>query len=185
MNAQFHRFAREELVPGIDFVPTYGNTLMGLACCQAVRPGRRLRDHLLPARPARDLRDRRSRRSGAHASTTARRGRVMLTTLTREFFMPRFPERDEGERAGPASATRGTASATCACSGSSRARSSWGSTDRRRGPRNHHRQTHEGSTMLHIPLLRAGKPYRSLRRGRWPTFATASPWPRSARPTRA
>ena len=31
MNAQFHRFAREELVPGIDFVPTYGNTLMGLA----------------------------------------------------------------------------------------------------------------------------------------------------------
>ena len=33
MNAQFHRFAREELVPGIDFVPTYGNTLMGLACC--------------------------------------------------------------------------------------------------------------------------------------------------------
>ena len=31
MNAQFNRFAREELVPGIDFVPTYGNTLMGLA----------------------------------------------------------------------------------------------------------------------------------------------------------
>ena len=25
----------------------------------------------------------------------------MLTTLTREFFMPRFPERDEGERAAP------------------------------------------------------------------------------------
>ena len=30
MNAQFHRFAREELVPGLAFVPTYGNTLMGL-----------------------------------------------------------------------------------------------------------------------------------------------------------
>ena len=28
MNKQFHRFAREELVPGVDFVPTYGNTLM-------------------------------------------------------------------------------------------------------------------------------------------------------------
>ncbi len=28
-------------------------------------------------------------------------GRVLLTTLTREFFMPRFPERDEGERAPP------------------------------------------------------------------------------------
>jgi len=28
-------------------------------------------------------------------------GRVMLTTLTREFFMPRFLERDEAERAAP------------------------------------------------------------------------------------
>ena len=28
-------------------------------------------------------------------------GRVMLTTLTREFFMPRFLERDEAERAKP------------------------------------------------------------------------------------
>jgi len=26
---------------------------------------------------------------------------VMLTTLTRDFFMPRFLERDEGERAEP------------------------------------------------------------------------------------
>ena len=31
LTPQFHRFAREELCPGIDFVPTYGNTLMGLA----------------------------------------------------------------------------------------------------------------------------------------------------------
>jgi len=31
-------------------------------------------------------------------------GRVMLTTLTREFFMPRFLERDEGERAAPCEA---------------------------------------------------------------------------------
>ena len=29
------------------------------------------------------------------------RGRVLLTTLTKEFFMPRFAERDEGERAAP------------------------------------------------------------------------------------
>ena len=28
-------------------------------------------------------------------------GRVMLTTLTREFFMPRFLERDEAERSAP------------------------------------------------------------------------------------
>ena len=29
------------------------------------------------------------------------RGRVLLTTLTKEFFCPRFPERDEGVRAVP------------------------------------------------------------------------------------
>ena len=28
-------------------------------------------------------------------------GRVLLTTLTKEFFVPRFPERDEGERERP------------------------------------------------------------------------------------
>ena len=28
-------------------------------------------------------------------------GRVLLTTLTKEFFMPRFPERDECEREPP------------------------------------------------------------------------------------
>ena len=28
-------------------------------------------------------------------------GRVMLTTLTKEFLMPRFQERDEGEREPP------------------------------------------------------------------------------------
>jgi hypothetical protein len=32
------------------------------------------------------------------------RGRVLLTTLTREFFMPRFAERDEGVRAAPCAA---------------------------------------------------------------------------------
>ena len=31
-------------------------------------------------------------------------GRVMLTTLTKEFFMPRFLERDEGERERPIAA---------------------------------------------------------------------------------
>ena len=38
MDAQFHRFAREELVPGAAFVPTYGNTLMGLALCKPFDP---------------------------------------------------------------------------------------------------------------------------------------------------
>jgi hypothetical protein len=31
LTPQFHRFVREELAPGVDFRPTYGNTLMGLA----------------------------------------------------------------------------------------------------------------------------------------------------------
>jgi hypothetical protein len=101
MNAQFHRFAREELVPGIEFVPTYGNTLMGLACPKPFDaaasdytityypPSPRAVFELVdPANPERTV---------GYGET----GRVMLTTLTRDFFMPRFLERDEGERAEP------------------------------------------------------------------------------------
>ncbi len=100
MNAQFHRFAREELVPGIDFQPTYGNTLMGLACNKpfeltenyeityyAPAP-RAIFDIVNPDDPTETV---------GYGET----GRVMLTTLTKEFFMPRFLERDEGERAEP------------------------------------------------------------------------------------
>ena len=101
MNAQFHRFAREELVPGVDFVPTYGNTLMGLACHKPFDPAapdytityyppspRAVFELVDPADPERAV---------GYGET----GRVMLTTLTRDFFMPRFLERDEGERAAP------------------------------------------------------------------------------------
>ena len=49
MTPQFHRFAVEELLDGVYFAPTYGNTLMGLAVAQAARARRQLRDHLLPA----------------------------------------------------------------------------------------------------------------------------------------
>ena len=31
-------------------------------------------------------------------------GRILLTTLTRELFLPRLPERDQGERAEPSAA---------------------------------------------------------------------------------
>ena len=42
LTAQFHRFAREELLEGkIEFVPTYGNTLMGLACHKPFDPADR------------------------------------------------------------------------------------------------------------------------------------------------
>ncbi|HEV3455443.1 MAG TPA: hypothetical protein VHG32_02725 [Thermoanaerobaculia bacterium] len=125
MTPQFHRFAREELVPGATFYPVYGNTLMGLACpaCPACPP--------TPA-AAELARQARSESGKADADAAERwaityyapqpravlelvdpadperpvdygeTGRVMLTTLTREFFMPRFLERDEAERAAPA-----------------------------------------------------------------------------------
>ncbi len=101
MNAEFHRFAREELVPGADFRPVYGNTLMGLAASPAFDPEnpdytityyppqpRAMFEIVQPDDPD-TLVD--------HGET----GRVILTTLTKEFFMPRFLERDEGERAAP------------------------------------------------------------------------------------
>ena len=101
MNAQFHRFAREELVPGIDFVPTYGNTLMGLACSKPFDPA--VKDYTITYYPPHpraifELVDPDDPSKTVDYGAT---GRVMLTTLTREFFMPRFLERDEGERTEP------------------------------------------------------------------------------------
>ena len=101
MNAQFHRFAREELVPGIDFVPTYGNTLMGLAACKpfdAENPDYTITYYPPAPRAIFDLVDPDDPEKIVDYGAT---GRVMLTTLTPEFFMPRFLERDEGERAEP------------------------------------------------------------------------------------
>jgi phenylacetate-coenzyme A ligase PaaK-like adenylate-forming protein len=100
MNTQFHRFAREELVPGIDFVPTYGNTLMGLACHKPFESAEDYSITYYPPHPRAvfelvDPKD--TSRQVSYGET----GRVMLTTLTKEFFMPRFLERDEGERALP------------------------------------------------------------------------------------
>jgi len=103
MTAQFNRFVREELAPGVDFVPTYGNTMMGLAC---PKPFDRADDYTITYYPPLpravfelvDPED--PDKPVAYGET----GRVMLTTLTRDFFMPRFLERDEGERARPCEA---------------------------------------------------------------------------------
>ncbi len=100
MTRQFHRFAREELIPGIDFVPTYGNTLMGLACPKPFDPADDYAITYDPPNPRAVFEivdpDDLDRPVGY-----GERGRVLLTTLTREFFMPRFAERDEGVRAEP------------------------------------------------------------------------------------
>ena len=68
---------------------------------RADRTGEQLQDHLLRAAAARGHRGRRLRRSEQASSTTAQSGRVKLTTLTKEFFVPGFLERDEGEREPP------------------------------------------------------------------------------------
>ena len=101
MTPQFHRFAREELVPGIDFVPTYGNTLMGLACPKPFDPADdsyAITYYPPLPRAVFELVDPDDTDRAVGYGET---GRVMLTTLTKEFFLPRFLERDEGERAAP------------------------------------------------------------------------------------
>jgi len=100
MNAQFHRFAREELVPGIDFVPTYGNTLMGLAVNKPFDPADKYAIIYYPPAP-RAVFEIVNPDNPDETVDYGETGRVMLTTLTKEFFMPRFLERDEGERAVP------------------------------------------------------------------------------------
>ncbi len=100
MTPQFHRFAVEELLDGVYFAPTYGNTLMGLA----VHKPRMKEDNYAiiyyPPAP-------RAMVEVVDPDNTDRvveygeTGRVRLTTLTKEFFMPRFLERDEAERERP------------------------------------------------------------------------------------
>jgi phenylacetate-coenzyme A ligase PaaK-like adenylate-forming protein len=103
MTPQFHRWVREEVLDGVFFTPTYGNTLMGLATGKAFDPKD---DHAIiyyPPLPRAVLEvvdpDTPSRLVG-YGET----GRVRLTTLTKEFFMPRFLERDEAEREPPCTA---------------------------------------------------------------------------------
>jgi phenylacetate-coenzyme A ligase PaaK-like adenylate-forming protein len=100
MTPQFHRLAVEELVEGAYFAPTYGNTLMGLAVHKPYTPADDWAIIYYPPAPRAAIEvvdpDEPSRLV-AYGET----GRVRLTTLTKEFFMPRFLERDEAEREPP------------------------------------------------------------------------------------
>ena len=89
--------ARED---GVDFVPTYGNTLMGLAIAKPYDPADNYAIIYYPPLPRAvfEIVDPDNLDEMVPYGAT---GRVLLTTLTKEFFMPRFPERDEGERAAP------------------------------------------------------------------------------------
>jgi phenylacetate-coenzyme A ligase PaaK-like adenylate-forming protein len=97
---QFTRFAVEELLQSVYMTPTYGNTLMGLACSKPVGPedGYKITYYAPQPRAVVQVVDFDNPDKLVEYGKT---GRVMLTTLTREFFMPRFLERDEGEREPP------------------------------------------------------------------------------------
>jgi phenylacetate-coenzyme A ligase PaaK-like adenylate-forming protein len=97
---QWNRFAHEELLDGAYMTPTYGNTLMGLAASPPSGPGENYKITYYAPQPRAVIQvvgfDDPSRVVEFGAS-----GRVMLTTLTKELFIPRFLERDEGEREAP------------------------------------------------------------------------------------
>ncbi len=100
MTPQFHRFAIEELLEGAYFAATYGNTLMGLACHKPFDPADNYAIIYYPPQP-RALIEVVDPDEMERVVDYGETGRVLLTTLTKEFFMPRFPERDECEREPP------------------------------------------------------------------------------------
>ena len=101
MAPQYVRFIVEEVLEGrIGFYPTYGNTLMGLAASVPLRPEDNFSVTYYAPQPRAVLRV----VDPNHTQTTkgyGEWGRVELTTLTKEFFMPRFLERDEAIRREP------------------------------------------------------------------------------------
>jgi hypothetical protein len=101
MNPQYVRYLVEELLEGrIGFYPTYGNTLMGLAASVPLLPEDNFSITYFAPQPRAVLRVVDPSHTDQAVAYGAW-GRVELTTLTREFFMPRFLERDEALRRPP------------------------------------------------------------------------------------
>jgi phenylacetate-coenzyme A ligase PaaK-like adenylate-forming protein len=103
---QWTRFCIEEYFggppeeSGVYMTPTYGNTLMGLACSKPVtaEDGYKISYYAPQPRAVTEVVDfDDAERVVGYGET----GRVKLTTLTKEFFVPGFLERDEGEREPP------------------------------------------------------------------------------------
>jgi phenylacetate-coenzyme A ligase PaaK-like adenylate-forming protein len=103
---QWTRFCVEELLggspeeSGVYMTPTYGNTLMGLACSRPITAEDNYTIAYYAPQPRAvvevvDFED--STQVVPHGET----GRVKLYTMTKEFFVPGFLERDEGEREKP------------------------------------------------------------------------------------
>ena len=101
MDKQYARFLVEEVCEGgqIGFVPTYGNTLMGLARHHPIGPENDYSIAYYAPHPRAVLRVINPESNDEVEYDTW--GRVELTTLTKEFFMPRFLERDEALRRKP------------------------------------------------------------------------------------
>jgi hypothetical protein len=98
---QWFRFCKEELLgPDVYITPTYGNTLMGLACGKPFDPADNYKITYYAPEPRAAIEvvdfDDYSKIVG-YGQT----GRVKLYTLTEELFIPGFMERDEGEREKP------------------------------------------------------------------------------------
>jgi phenylacetate-coenzyme A ligase PaaK-like adenylate-forming protein len=100
---QWTRFCVEELLEGLPeqsgvyMTPTYGNTLMGLACSRPITDEDNYTIAYYAPEPRAvveivDFED--SNKIVPYGQT----GRVKLYTMTKEFFVPGFLERDEGER---------------------------------------------------------------------------------------
>jgi hypothetical protein len=99
MSPQTMRFLSEEVLGSeVGLSPVYGNTLMGLACSAPTgkEQGYEVVYYAPQPRAVLQLVD----EDGALVDY-GQRGRVMLTTLTRELFLPRHLERDEALRRPP------------------------------------------------------------------------------------
>jgi phenylacetate-coenzyme A ligase PaaK-like adenylate-forming protein len=101
MLPQYVRFLTEEVLENkIGFYPTYGNTLMGLAASVPLTPEDKFSVTYYAPQPRAVLRV--VDPNGTDKTMGyGEWGRVELTTLTKEFFMPRFLERDEAIRRAP------------------------------------------------------------------------------------
>ena len=103
---QWTKFCVEELLGGspeeggVYMTPTYGNTLMGLACSKPVTAADGYKISYYAPQP-RAVTEVVSFDDYDQVVGYGETGRVKLYTLTDEFFVPGFMERDEGEREAP------------------------------------------------------------------------------------
>ena len=103
---QWTRFCVEEMLggppeeSGVYMTPTYGNTLMGLACSKPITAADGYKISYYAPQP-RAVTEVVSFNDYDVPVEYGETGRVKLYTLTDEFFVPGFMERDEGEREMP------------------------------------------------------------------------------------